>query len=31
MFGRLTDAFTDASVPDEVSRTAGELLYRFLA
>ena len=29
--GRLTDAFTDASVPDEVSRTAGELLYRFLA
>jgi CelD/BcsL family acetyltransferase involved in cellulose biosynthesis len=31
MFGRLTHAFSDASVPDEVSRTAGELLYRFLA
>jgi CelD/BcsL family acetyltransferase involved in cellulose biosynthesis len=31
MFGRLTNAFTDESVPDEVSKTAGELLYRFLA
>jgi CelD/BcsL family acetyltransferase involved in cellulose biosynthesis len=31
MFGRLTGAFADASVSDEVSKTAGELLYRFLA
>ena len=28
---QVTNTFTDASVPDEVSRTAGELLYRFLA
>jgi CelD/BcsL family acetyltransferase involved in cellulose biosynthesis len=31
VFGQLTSTFTSASVPDEVSRTAGELLYRFLA
>jgi CelD/BcsL family acetyltransferase involved in cellulose biosynthesis len=31
LFGRVTAAFADASIPDEVSKTAGELLYRFLA
>jgi CelD/BcsL family acetyltransferase involved in cellulose biosynthesis len=31
VFGQLTGTFTNASVPDDVSRTAGELLYRFLA